>query len=90
MPAGHYGRIAPRSGLAVKHGLDCLAGVVDCDFRGEVRVVLMNHSANSYTVTRGDRIAQLIVEACAMPAVVDVAALDGTERGAAGFGSSGV
>jgi dUTP pyrophosphatase len=89
VPPGHYGRIAPRSGLAVKFFVDVGAGVIDCDYRGAVGVVLFNHSADDFHVKQGDRIAQLILEVISTPAVVEVDELDDTERGAGGFGSTG-
>ncbi|KAI6240574.1 Deoxyuridine 5'-triphosphate nucleotidohydrolase [Aphelenchoides fujianensis] len=67
IPTGHYGRVAPRSGLAVKHGLDTGAGVIDEDYRGPVHVLLFNTSEQDYEVKKGDRIAQLIVERISRP-----------------------
>ncbi|KAI3432888.1 hypothetical protein D9Q98_010470 [Chlorella vulgaris] len=90
VPAGTYARVAPRSGLAVKHFIDTGAGVVDEDYRGEVGVVLFNHSDTAFPVKRGDRVAQLILERIATPEVVEVESLDGTVRGAGGYGSTGV
>ena len=93
LPPGTYGRIAPRSGLAVKHGLDTLAGVIDPDYMGEVKVVLQNLDVNQPFVIRpGYRIAQLILEQCVTPEVVEVPSefTQLTERGAAGFGSTGI
>jgi dUTP pyrophosphatase len=94
LPPGTYGRIAPRSGLAVKHGLDTLAGVIDPDYTGEVKVVLQNLDVNQPFVIRpGYRIAQLILEKCVTPDVIEVPGeCTGlvTERGAAGFGSTGI
>lgn len=89
IPAGTYGRVAPRSGLAVKHGIDTGAGVIDHDYRGEVGVVLFNHSDEDFTISRGDRIAQLILEKIDMAKAEEVESLDETVRGAGGFGSSG-
>jgi dUTP pyrophosphatase len=93
LPPGTYGRIAPRSGLAVKHGLDTLAGVIDPDYTGEVKVVLQNLDVNQPFVIRpGYRIAQLILEQCITPEVKEVPSENTglvTERGAAGFGSTG-
>ena len=94
LPAGTYGRIAPRSGLAVKHGLDTLAGVIDPDYTGEVKVVLQNLDVNQPFVIRpGYRIAQLILENYTVAEVVEIptenTALN-TQRGAEGFGSTGV
>ena len=89
IPQGFYGRIAPRSGLAVKHGLDVLAGVVDCDYRGEIVCALINHGREAFTLAAGERIAQLIIEAIITPEPVWVDSLDETARGAGGFGSTG-
>ena len=105
LPPGTYGRIAPRSGLAVKHGLDTLAGVVDPDYQGEVKVVLQNLDMNQPFVIRpGYRIAQLILENYTVADVVETPteftglvdatargdSAEATRRGAAGFGSTGV
>lgn len=88
--AGHYLRVAPRSGLAVKQGIDVLAGVVDLDYRGEVMVALLNTGDQPVTINQGDRIAQLIVESIAHPEIVETwDELPKTERGDAGFGSTG-
>lgn len=89
LPDGTYGRIAPRSGLAVKHGIAVNAGVVDRDYTGPVKVCIVNHGSKPYTVHTGDRIAQLIVERIAEPDVEVVERLEATERGQAGFGSTG-
>ncbi|KAK7623426.1 dUTPase-like protein [Phyllosticta paracitricarpa] len=89
LPAGTYGRIAPRSGLAAKHGIDTLAGVIDADYRGDVGVLLANLSDEDFDITPGDRIAQLVVERIALPEIVAVEKLDETVRGAGGFGSTG-
>ena len=90
IPEGHYGRVAPRSGLAVKNFIDVGAGVIDCDYRGALGVVLFNHSADDFHIKPGDRIAQLIIEKISTPDVVEVDDLDETARGAGGFGSTGV
>ena len=93
LPPGTYGRIAPRSGLAVKHGLDTLAGVIDPDYTGEVKVVLQNLDATQPFVIRpGYRIAQLILENYTVADVVEVPTENTalTDRGAAGFGSTGL
>lgn len=89
-PRGTYVRIAPRSGLALKHGIDVLAGVVDSDYRGQIGVVLINLGNESFKINAGDRVAQAIVEVIRMPEVVEVEDLDSTERGEAGYGSTGV
>ena len=90
VPGGTYGRIAPRSGLAVKHGISIGAGVVDPDYRGEIKVVMFNHDRNAYVIKPGYRIAQLILEKCVTPAVEEVEDLDITVRGDDGFGSTGM
>lgn len=84
----HVGQIWPRSGLA-GHGLDTSAGVVDSDYRGEVKVLLVNGSHERKTVRAGDRIAQLLIVPITRPELIEVDALPETERGANGFGSSG-
>ena len=91
LPDGTYGRIAPRSGLAVKHGLDTLAGVVDPDYRGEIKVVLLNTDMRvPFVIKPGYRIAQLILEKYEVADVIEVAeATMDTERGSGGFGSTG-
>jgi dUTP pyrophosphatase len=89
VPPGTYGRVAPRSGLAVKHGIDVGAGVIDADYRGAVSVVLFNHGAAPFAVAAGDRVAQLVLSRIATPAVAVVAHLPSTTRGAGGFGSTG-
>lgn len=91
VPIGTYGRIAPRSGLAVKHGISTGAGVVDADYRGEVKIVLFNHSENDFKVEKGDRIAQLVLEQIinADIKVITAEELDTTVRGEGGFGSTG-
>lgn len=89
VPVGTYGRIAPRSGMAVKAGIDVLAGVVDRDYTAVVCVVLINHGDTAYTVRPGDRIAQLLLERVIDDAdVVAVTDLPETQRGAGGFGST--
>jgi len=90
VPTGCYGRIAPRSGLAVKKGVNVLAGVIDSDFRGLLKVVLINHSDQSFDVKIGDRIAQLILERIYVPDVEEVDEHEATERGDGGFGSTGI
>lgn len=88
-PPGTYIRIAPRSGHAARYGLDILAGVIDPGYRGPLQVVVVKHGDKPMLVKHGDRIAQLIIERCATPDVVEVASLEETERGAGGFGSTG-
>lgn len=89
VPVGTYGRIAPRSGLAIKHGIDVGAGVVDADYTGEVRVVIFNHDDGDYTIKTGDRVAQLIIEKIETPDVLEVNELQETPRSASGWGSTG-
>ncbi|OQV14955.1 Deoxyuridine 5'-triphosphate nucleotidohydrolase, mitochondrial [Hypsibius exemplaris] len=90
VPEGCYGRVAPRSGLAVKHFIDVGAGVVDADYRGNVGVVLFNFGKEPFKVSPGDRIAQLICEKVAMAELEEAKEnLDETTRGAGGFGSTG-
>jgi len=72
VPEGTYGRIAPRSGLDIKHQLDIGAGVIDADYRGPVSIVIFNHSETPYQIINGDRIAQLICEKIAYPELVEV------------------
>merc|ERR1719233_1152390 len=90
IPNGCYGRIAPRSGLSWKKHIDIGAGVIDRDYRGNVGVVMFNHSTIPLEVEVGDRIAQLVIEKIAEPEVVEVDELPATERGEGGFGSTGV
>lgn len=89
LPEGCYGRIAPRSGLAAKNFIDVGAGVVDEDYRGNLGVVLFNHSDVEFAIAKGDRIAQLICEKIFYPQLEEVKTLSETERGAGGFGSTG-
>ena len=86
---GTVGLIWPRSGLAVKRGIDVLAGVVDADYRGEVRVALINHGAEPVDIEPGDRIAQLLIQPLAMVDVEKVDELPRTVRGSGGFGHTG-
>jgi dUTP pyrophosphatase len=89
IPAGYVGLVWPRSGLAVRHGIDTLAGVVDSDYRGEVRVVLVNHGQEQFTIAPGDRIAQLLIQKVERAAFVEMVELAATARGESGFGSTG-
>eukprot|EP00033_Pygsuia_biforma_P002464 GCRY01002732.1.p1 GENE.GCRY01002732.1~~GCRY01002732.1.p1 ORF type:complete len:155 (+),score=29.21 GCRY01002732.1:225-689(+) len=90
IPEGHYGRLAPRSGLAAKNFIDVGAGVIDSDYRGPVGVLLFNFNKEDFSIKKGDRICQLIIEKISTPDVVEVDDLDETVRGAGGFGSTGV
>lgn len=91
VPEGTYGRVAPRSGLLVKHGISTGAGVIDADYRGEVKVVLFNHSDKDFEVVQGDRIAQLVLEKIVNAEIAEISLLelDQTVRGEGGFGSTG-
>jgi len=91
LPAGTEGQVRPRSGLAVRHGITVLnaPGTIDADYRGEVQVLIVNHGAESVKITRGMRIAQLVVAAIARAELAEVSSLDETTRGAGGFGSTG-
>jgi dUTP pyrophosphatase len=89
-PAGTYGRVAPRSGLTVKHGIHVGAGVIDADYRGPVGVVLFNLGDNEFHIQPGDRVAQLVLEQIMIVPVEEVEALEETVRGSGGFGSTGI
>jgi len=88
-PEGCYIRVAPRSGLAAKHAIDVLAGVVDRDYTGEVKVILINSGNKMFEILEGDRIAQLICEQAHITDIIEVDDLESTERSSAGFGSTG-
>jgi dUTP pyrophosphatase len=92
LPSGFEGQVRPRSGLAAKHGVTVLnaPGTIDSDYRGEVKVILVNFGDASFAIARGDRIAQLIVAPVTRVAIEETASLDETARGSGGFGSSGV
>lgn len=90
IPDGHVGYIKPRSGLAHKHGINILGGVIDSGYRGEVKVILHNTGTEPFPVTPGDRIAQLVIQPVAALTVAEVDALPGEPaRGTNGFGSTG-
>jgi len=91
LPAGYEAQIRPRSGLAYKHGITCLntPGTIDADYRGEVKVLLINHGSDAFTITRGERIAQMVIAPITQPDFIQVETLDDTARGAGGFGSTG-
>jgi dUTP pyrophosphatase len=92
LPEGHEAQIRPRSGLAFKSGVGVLnaPGTIDADYRGEVAVILVNHGEEPFTVTRGMRIAQMVIAPVTRAAWEEVDDLDDTARGAGGFGSTGV
>ena len=92
LPAGFEGQVRPRSGLAVKHGVTVLnaPGTVGSDYRGEVKVPLINLGQEPFAIARGDRIAQMVIAPVTRAILTEVAGLDATARGAGGFGSTGV
>ena len=89
---GYEAQIRPRSGLAYKHGITVLntPGTIDADYRGEIGVILTNLGTEEFTVQRGMRIAQMVVASCIQASIQEVESLEDTERGAGGFGSTGV
>lgn len=91
LPPGWEAQMRPRSGLAAKYGIACVnsPGTIDADYRGELKVILINHGTEDFVIQRGDRIGQLVVAPVWQAHFEDVDALDETERGAGGFGSTG-
>ncbi|NNJ73532.1 MAG: dUTP diphosphatase [Anderseniella sp.] len=91
LPPGFEAQIRPRSGLAIKHGITCLntPGTIDADYRGEIKVILVNLGHDRFTINRGDRIAQMVVAPVVQATIMQVDVLDDTGRGAGGFGSTG-
>ena len=89
IPEGHYGRIAPRSGLALRTGLDVLSGVIDADYRGEIGCLLYNAGDNTINLPAQSKICQLIIEKIITPAAVWAEEISETDRGSGGFGSTG-
>lgn len=91
LPVGYEAQIRPRSGLAFKHGVTVLnsPGTIDADYRGEIKVLLVNISAEAFVVNDGERIAQMVVAAHEQVEWLEAEVLSGTQRGAGGFGSSG-
>jgi dUTP pyrophosphatase len=91
IPVGFEGQVRPRSGLAARQGVTCLntPGTIDADYRGEVKVILINLGPEDVTIRRGDRIAQLVIAPVTQAAWTEVESLDETVRGAGGFGSTG-
>lgn len=92
IPVGYEGQVRPRSGLAIKSGITVLnsPGTIDADYRGEVKVILINLSDTDFVIKSGDRIAQLVIAKHEQPEVVEVQTLSETERGSGGFGHTGV
>jgi dUTP pyrophosphatase len=91
LPEAHEAQVRPRSGLAVRHGLTVLnsPGTIDADYRGEIQVLLANLGNDPVTITRGMRIAQLVVAPVVQAQILEVGSLDKTQRGSGGFGSTG-
>lgn len=91
IPQGLEGQIRPRSGLALKHGVTCLntPGTIDSDYRGEVKVLLINHGDEDFTVTRGMRVAQIVFARVARAKIEERSLAEMTDRGGGGFGSTG-
>ena len=92
MPPGWEAQMRPRSGLAAKHGISCVnaPGTIDADYRGELKVILINHGAEDFVINRGDRIGQMVFAPVYQAVFEEVDELDDTARGAGGFGSTGV
>ena len=91
LPSGFEAQVRPRSGLAVKHGLTVLnaPGTIDSDYRGEIKIALINHSEKDFVIKRGERIAQLIIAPISRAVWHEVETLDQTDRGSGGFGHTG-
>lgn len=91
LPTGYEAQVRPRSGLAAKHGVTVLnaPGTIDADYRGEVKVILINHGSETFEIRRGDRIAQMVVAPVSAVSFSERETLDATSRGAGGFGSTG-
>lgn len=92
LPAGFEAQIRPRSGLAYRYGVTVLntPGTIDSDYRGVIKIILINHGQNSFLINRGDRIAQLVVQKIFKPILVKAKKLDKTKRGDGGFGHTGI
>jgi dUTP pyrophosphatase len=91
LPDGYEAQVRPRSGLAAKHGITCLntPGTIDADYRGEVKVILINLGDEAFVIKRGERIAQMVIAPVTRATLTEVETLDETARGAGGFGSTG-
>lgn len=92
LPPGWEAQMRPRSGLAAKHGIACVnaPGTIDADYRGELKVILINHGKDAFTINRGERIGQMVIAPVFQAVFAEVDELDETERGTGGFGSTGV
>ena len=91
IPEGYEGQVRPRSGLAIKHGITVLntPGTIDADYRGEVKIILINLSDTDFVINSGERVAQIVFAKCEQMEVINVETLSETERGAGGFGHTG-
>ncbi len=91
IPEGYEGQVRPRSGLAIKNGITVLntPGTIDADYRGEVKIILINLSDTDFTINSGERVAQIVFAKCEQMEVINVETLSETERGAGGFGHTG-
>ena len=92
LPHGYEAQVRPRSGLAIKQGITMLnsPGTIDADYRGEVKLIAINHGSEAFTISHGDRIAQLVIAPVVQAVVMEVEDLDETQRGSGGFGSTGI
>jgi len=92
LPHGFEAQVRPRSGLAIKYGITMLnsPGTIDSDYRGEVKVIAINHGIDTFTISHGDRIAQLVIAPVVQAVIQEVEELDETQRGSGGFGSTGI
>ncbi|TDT61557.1 dUTP diphosphatase [Fonticella tunisiensis] len=92
LPEGYEAQIRPRSGLALKHGISFVntPGTIDSDYRGEINLIMINFGKENFTIHRGDRIAQMVINKIEIPQIVEVENLESTTRGEGGFGSTGI
>lgn len=92
IPDGYEGQVRPRSGLALKHGVTVLnaPGTIDSDYRGELKIILINHGKHAFAISRGDRVAQLVIAPIVQPRFERVEELSASDRGTGGFGSTGI
>ena len=90
IPSSHYTCIAPRSGMALKNSINVAAGVIDEDYRGPVGVLLINNSDSNYSISLGDHIAQLILEQCSIPIILEMSSLPSSSHDTSGFSSTGI
>lgn len=92
LPEGYEAQIRPRSGLAIKHGISLVntPGTVDCDYRGEINLIMINFGENPFVINRGDRVAQMVINKVEVPEIIEVEELEASSRGDGGFGSTGV